>query len=127
MKEREKEYIITFVFRQGFASGGQEKVASYLEDIFKKYKGAIESLRFFGDRRFAYPIKGEQMGFYVFAECKMVNSQMRFFRRDLELSSDIVLRFLILSKEDGQKVLNISDLAEYKYQNGEEKDVVSSQ
>lgn len=114
MKEREKEYIITLILNQGFVSGGQDKVASYLEDLFKKYRGKIEGLRFLGDRKFAYPIKRQQVGFYVFVLCKMISSQVRFFRRDMELTGDIILRFLILRKEEAQKLLNITDLAEYK-------------
>ncbi len=115
MKEREKEYIITFIVNQNLASEGQDKIASYLEELLKKYKGKINDLRFLGNRKFAYPIKSQQVGTYVFAVCKIMSSQVRFFRRDLELTGDTILRFLILRKEEAEKLLNISDLAEYKY------------
>lgn len=122
MKEKEREYIITFIIKQGFSAGGQGRVYSYLKELLNKYKGKIEGLRFLGERKFAYPIKKQQMGMYVFAECKMPNTQVRFFRRDLELTGDIILRFLILRKEEGLKVLNIYDIPEYKEEGRSNKD-----
>ncbi|MFN7181692.1 MAG: 30S ribosomal protein S6, partial [Planctomycetota bacterium] len=99
MKEREGEYIITFVFNYGFAAEGIDKVKAYIEDVLKKYRGSVLKIYILGERKFAYPIKHQQTGYYVFAQCKIPRPQIRFFRKDMELSENIVLRFLILRKE----------------------------
>ncbi len=118
MKERRREYLVTLVFNYGFASNGKDKITSYIEELLKKYQGELLKIQFLGERKFAYFIKHQQLGYYVFVLCKLPTQLVRFFRRDMELSDNIILRSLILKKEEAEKVLSLSELVEY---NKEEK------
>jgi ribosomal protein S6 len=113
-KERVKSFIICFIFNPNFAGRNYDKVVDYLSELLKKYGGQLNKVYIFGERKFAYKIEHQQMGLYVFVDCAIVNKQVKLFRRDLELSKDVVLRFLILQKEKALKVINLSDLSEYK-------------
>ncbi len=113
MKEKEREYLVTVIFEYGFATAGVAKMSAYIQELVKKYKGTVLRIHFLGERKFAYLINHQQIGSYVFVLCKLPNTQLKFFKRDMELSNNIILRFLILKKEKAEKVLNLSDLVEY--------------
>lgn len=90
-----RNYEAMFIVDPVVASKEWNKVTEEIEKTLKRYGATILSVKKWGERKLAYPIKKQQRGTYVLAYYKAPTSANEKIRADFQLS-EIVLRCLIL-------------------------------
>lgn len=93
-----RNYEAMFIVDPVVASKEWNKVTEEIEKTLKRYGANVLSVKKWGERKLAYPIKKQQRGTYVLAYYAAPTAANEKIRADFHLS-EIVLRCLILQLE----------------------------
>lgn len=104
-------YIIPAIYTEDELEGITQKIA----EVIKKQEVEIKETKNFGKLRFAYPIKKQQVGYYILVDLDAGANALKKLNRALQLEKD-VLRFMLTVKpkvsEKEKKEVEISEFKE---------------
>jgi small subunit ribosomal protein S6 len=111
MSQKQKIYETTFIVNAGLDDPQIDAVIDKVKELITKHDGEIMELAKWGRKRFAYPIKKKNNGFYVLCEFKSGGDIIPRLERHFQLDENII-RFLIiaLDKKSLQARISASDL-----------------
>ncbi len=111
MSQKQKIYETTFIVNAGLDDPQIDAVIDKVKDLITKHGGEIMELAKWGRKRFAYPIKKKNNGFYVLCEFKSGGDIVARLERHFQLDENII-RFLIiaLDKKSLQARISANDL-----------------
>lgn len=96
MTQKQKIYETTFIVNAGLDDPQIGAVADKVRDLITKSGGEIMELTKWGRKRFAYPIKKKNNGFYVVCEFKAPGELIGRLERHFTLDENII-RFLVIA------------------------------
>jgi small subunit ribosomal protein S6 len=111
MPQKQKIYETTFIVNAGLDDPQIDAVIDKVKELITKHDGEIMELAKWGRKRFAYPIKKKNNGFYVLCEFKSGGEIIPRLERHFQLDENII-RFLIIAmdKKSLQARISASDL-----------------
>jgi small subunit ribosomal protein S6 len=111
MTQKKKIYETTFIVNAGLDDPQIDAIIEKVKEVITKHGGEIMELAKWGRKRFAYPIKKKNNGFYVLCEFTSPSDIVSKLERHFQLDENI-LRFLIiaLDKKALQARISASDL-----------------
>jgi small subunit ribosomal protein S6 len=111
MSQKQKIYETTFIVNAGLDDPQIDIIIDKVKELIVKHDGEIMELAKWGRKRFAYPIKKKNNGFYVLCEFKSSGDIVARLERHFQLDENII-RFLILAldKKALQARISASDL-----------------
>ena len=111
MSQKKKIYETTFIVNAGLDDPQIDAVIEKVKELIIKHGGEIMELAKWGRKRFAYPIKKKNNGFYVLCEFTSSGDIVARLERHFQLDESII-RFLIiaLDKKALQARISASDL-----------------
>jgi small subunit ribosomal protein S6 len=111
MSQKQKIYETTFIVNAGLDDPQIDAVIDRVKELITKHGGEIMELAKWGRKRFAYPIKKKNNGFYVLCEFTSSGDIVARLERHFQLDENII-RFLIiaLDKKALQARISASDL-----------------
>ena len=111
MSQKQKIYETTFIVNAGLDDPQIDAVIEKVKELIIKHGGEIMELAKWGRKRFAYPIKKKNNGFYVLCEFTSSGDIVAKLERHFQLDENII-RFLIiaLDKKALQARISASDL-----------------
>jgi small subunit ribosomal protein S6 len=96
MTQKQKIFETTFIVNAGLDDPQIDAVIEKVRELIIKNDGEIMELVKWGRKRFAYPIKKKNNGFYVLCEFKAPGELIARLERHFILDENII-RFLILA------------------------------
>ena len=96
MAQKQKIFETTFIVNAGLDDPQIDAIIEKVRDVIVKNDGEIMELVKWGRKRFAYPIKKKNNGFYVLCEFKAVGELIARLERHFLLDENII-RFLTIS------------------------------
>ena len=111
MSQKQKIYETTFIVNAGLDDPQIDVIIDKVTELIVKHGGEIMELAKWGRKRFAYPIKKKNNGFYVLCEFTSSGDIVARLERHFQLDESII-RFLIiaLDKKALQARISASDL-----------------
>jgi len=111
MSQKQKIYETTFIVNAGLDDLQIDAIIDRVKELIVKHGGEIMELAKWGRKRFAYPIKKKNNGFYVLCEFTSSGDIVARLERHFQLDENII-RFLILAldKKALQARISASDL-----------------
>jgi small subunit ribosomal protein S6 len=111
MAQKQKIYETTFIVNAGLDDPQIDAIIDKVKELITKHGGEIMELAKWGRKRFAYPIKKKNNGFYVLCEFTSTGDLVARLERHFQLEENII-RFLILAldKKALQARISASDL-----------------
>ena len=111
MSQKQKIYETTFIVNAGLDDPQIDVIIDKVKELIVKHGGEIMELAKWGRKRFAYPIKKKNNGFYVLCEFTSSGDIVARLERHFQLDENII-RFLILAldKKSLQARISASDL-----------------
>ncbi len=111
MSQKQNIYETTFIVNAGLDDPQIDTVIDKVKELITKNGGEIMELAKWGRKRFAYPIKKKNNGFYVLCEFKSGGDIVAKLERHFQLDENII-RFLIIAmdKKSLQARISASDL-----------------
>jgi small subunit ribosomal protein S6 len=111
MAKKQQIYETTFIVNAGLDDPQIDAIIDKAQEVITKHGGEIMELAKWGRKRFAYPIKKKNNGFYVLCEFKSSGDLIARLERHFLLEENII-RFLIiaLDKKALQARISASDL-----------------
>lgn len=111
MSQKQKVYETTFIINAGLDDPQIDVIIDKVKELIIKHGGEIMELAKWGRKRFAYPIKKKNNGFYVLCEFTSTGDIVARLERHFQLDENII-RFLILAldKKALQARISASDL-----------------
>ena len=76
----------------------KSKVVPTIEKLAKKLKGSIKVKEDWGKRHLAYPVQGQEEGYYIFFKMELEPEQLDDFKKGLVPVNDI-LRYLVIRED----------------------------
>ncbi len=107
MAQKQNIYETTFIINAGLDDPQIGAVADKVKDLIVKNGGEIMELAKWGRKRFAYPIKKKNNGFYVVCEFKGPGELVARLERHFTLDENI-LRFLVIALDKKSLTARIS-------------------
>ncbi len=101
------KYEITVIGRQDLSSQQAEALHTEVQELITENKGLIEKTEYWGLRNFAYKIRKNRKGHYLYQEAEIDPTAIAEIDRKLRLHED-VLRHLIVTTDaftEGQTVM----------------------
>ena len=95
MTQKQKIYETTFIVNAGLDDPQIDSVVDKVKEVITKNGGEIMELVKWGRKRFAYPIKKKNNGFYVLCEFASPGSLVAKLERSFLLDENVI-RFLII-------------------------------
>jgi small subunit ribosomal protein S6 len=111
MEQKKNIYETTFIVNAGLDDPQIDAIIDKVQEVITKNNGEIMELAKWGRKRFAYPIKKKNNGFYVVFEFKSAGDLIARLERHFLLEENII-RFLIiaLDKKSLQARISGNDL-----------------
>ena len=111
MERKKNIYETTFIVNAGLDDPQIDAIIDKVQEVIIKNNGEILELAKWGRKRFAYPIKKKNNGFYVVCEFKSSGDLIARLERHFLLDENII-RFLIigLDKKSLQARISGNDL-----------------
>ncbi|MCX6121596.1 MAG: 30S ribosomal protein S6 [Ignavibacteriales bacterium] len=111
MEKKRNIYETTFIVNAGLDDPQIDAIVDKVQEVITKNNGEIMELAKWGRKRFAYPIKKKNNGFYVVCEFKSSGDLIARLERHFLLEENII-RFLIigLDKKAQQARISANDL-----------------
>jgi small subunit ribosomal protein S6 len=111
MTQKQQIYETTFIVNAGLDDPQIDAIIDKVQEVITKHGGEIMELAKWGRKRFAYPIKKKNNGFYVLCEFKSSGDLIARLERHFLLDENII-RFLIiaLDKKALQARISANDL-----------------
>jgi len=111
MERKKNIYETTFIVNAGLDDPQIDAIIDKVQEVIVKNSGEILELAKWGRKRFAYPIKKKNNGFYVVCEFKSSGDLIARLERHFLLDENII-RFLIigLDKKSLQARISGNDL-----------------
>jgi len=111
MAQKQNIYETTFIVNAGLDDPQIDTIIDKAQEVITKNGGEIMELAKWGRKRFAYPIKKKNNGFYVLCEFKSAGDLIARLERHFLLEENII-RFLIISldKKALQARISANDL-----------------
>jgi small subunit ribosomal protein S6 len=111
MSKQPTQYETTFVVNAAFDDNQIDAVIEKVKDVVTKNGGEIRDLAKWGRKRFAYPIKKKNNGFYVVCEFSAPGDVIAKLERHYQLDESIIRYLTIaLDKKALQSRIKPSDL-----------------
>lgn len=111
MSKQPTQYETTFVVNAAFDDNQIDAVIEKMKDVITKNGGEIRDLAKWGRKRFAYPIKKKNNGFYVVCEFSAPGEVIAKLERHYQLDESIIRYLTIaLDKKALQSRIKPSDL-----------------
>jgi small subunit ribosomal protein S6 len=95
MEQKKNIYETTFIVNAGLDDPQIDAIIDKVQEVVTKNNGEIMELAKWGRKRFAYPIKKKNNGFYVVIEFKSSGDLIARLERHFLLEENII-RFLII-------------------------------
>ena len=95
MAQKKNIYEATFIVNAGLDDPQIDAIIDKVQEVITKNNGEIMELAKWGRKRFAYPIKKKNNGFYVVCEFKSSGDLIARLERHFLLDENII-RFLII-------------------------------
>jgi len=95
MEQKKNIYETTFIVNAGLDDPQIDAIIDKVQEVVTKNNGEIMELAKWGRKRFAYPIKKKNNGFYVVIEFKSSGDLVARLERHFLLEENII-RFLII-------------------------------
>ena len=95
MEKKKKIYEATFIVNAGLDDQQIDAIIDKVQELITKNNGEVMELAKWGRKRFAYPIKKKNNGFYVVCEFKSSGDLVARIERHFMLEENII-RFLII-------------------------------
>jgi small subunit ribosomal protein S6 len=95
MEHKKKIYEATFIVNAGLDDPQIDAIIDKVQEVITKNNGEIMELAKWGRKRFAYPIKKKNNGFYVVCEFTSSGDLIARLERHFLLEENII-RFLII-------------------------------
>ena len=95
MDQKKNIYETTFIVNAGLDDPQIDAIIDKVQEVITKNNGEIMELAKWGRKRFAYPIKKKNNGFYVVIEFKSSGDLIARLERHFLLEENII-RFLII-------------------------------
>jgi small subunit ribosomal protein S6 len=95
MEQKKKIYETTFIVNASLDDSQIDAIIEKVQEVITKNNGEIMELAKWGRKRFAYPIKKKNNGFYVVCEFKSSGDLIARLERHFLLEENII-RFLII-------------------------------
>ena len=95
MEQKKNIYEATFIVNAGLDDPQIDAIIDKVQEVVTKNNGEIMELAKWGRKRFAYPIKKKNNGFYVVIEFKSSGDLVARLERHFLLEENII-RFLII-------------------------------
>jgi small subunit ribosomal protein S6 len=92
-----REYEKVIIINPEIGKDNIEKEITKIENMIKENGGELTSTEKWGSRKFAYPMKNLDTGFYVVFTFKAESEKVELFNEKLKLESDII-RYGIFKK-----------------------------
>lgn len=96
MTQKKKIYETTFIVNANLDDQQIDAIIDKVKDLITKNNGEILELAKWGRKRFAYPIKKKNNGFYVVCEFESYGDLVSRLERHFMLDENII-RFLIIA------------------------------
>lgn len=96
-----------FLLNQQEVAGDLEGVINHLKEIFSRAEAEVVALKKWGERRLAYPIKGQKRGTYVLAYFRADRSHILRIERDCNLSEIVIRNMIIRADHVGETELEL--------------------
>ncbi len=111
MSKNQKFYEVTFIINANLEDTQIDAIIEKVKEIITKNNGEISELTKWGRKRFAYPIKKKNNGFYVLCLIKCSGELISKLERAFVLEDNII-RFLMiaLDKKSLQTRISGNDL-----------------
>jgi small subunit ribosomal protein S6 len=107
MAQKQKIYETTFIVNAGLDDPQIDAIIDKVKELITKHGGEIMELAKWGRKRFAYPIKKKNNGFYVLCEFTSTGDLVARLERHFQLEENII-RFLILALDKKALAARIS-------------------
>lgn len=91
------DYELALVMSASFPGDKQKKIIEDLKTTLTTASGNLKESKFLGKKKFAYPVKKENEGFYHILTFSLLGEETVRFLAKLKLNNDI-LRFLLIRK-----------------------------
>ena len=95
-----REYEMTFIVNPQVEQEGLEEIVEKLKNVVEPESGSINTIKPWGLRRLAYPIKNLREGQYVFMVINMESSVIPELERILKLDERIIRHLIVRLDED---------------------------
>jgi small subunit ribosomal protein S6 len=95
MEQKKKIYETTFIVNASLDDSQIDAIIEKVQEVITKNNGEIMELAKWGRKRFAYPIKKKNNGFYVVCEFTSAGDLVARLERHFILEENII-RFLII-------------------------------
>lgn len=89
------DYQLAVLFRSDLSEEARTKILDSIKDKVVKEEGAIKTEELWGHRGLAYPIKGQDKGFYVYFNLELERGKVSELDKTIKLNEDI-LRYLLI-------------------------------
>ncbi len=96
MAQKQQIYETTFIINASLDDPQIDTIVDKVKDVIVKHHGEIMELVKWGRKRFAYPIRKKNNGFYVVFEFKSTGDLVAKLERHFLLEENII-RFLIIA------------------------------
>ena len=107
MAQKQNIYETTFIVNAGLDDPQIGTVVDKVKDLIVKNGGEIMELAKWGRKRFAYPIRKKNNGFYVVCEFKAPGELVARLERHFTLDENII-RFLVIALDKKSLTARIS-------------------
>ena len=96
-----------FLLNQQEVAADLEAVIGRLKEIFARADAQVLAMKKWGERRLAYPIKGQKRGTYVLVYFRVCPDQIARIERDCNLSETVIRNLIIKGDHIGDIELEV--------------------
>ncbi|MBD3366485.1 30S ribosomal protein S6 [candidate division WWE3 bacterium] len=94
-----RSYELMTIYNIELGESGAKGVSEEVKGMITSRGGEVVAEHFWGKRKFAYKVAGNEQGYYDVNEFDIDPSQIAGLQRELELHKDVV-RYLVTSLEE---------------------------
>lgn len=94
-----RDYEVVYVLKSSLSAEEIEgKLGSYHERLLQNEGSEIAAVEHWGKRQLAYPVGGQESGYYVVAQFRAEPAALPEYERLLKLDDDLLRHLIVLSE-----------------------------